>query len=57
MKAIAIKPLPNYKPDVTFQDGVTGEIDLKELVQKGIFEVLQDDAVFSQVKFNQSAVF
>ncbi len=57
MKVVSILPLPNYILNVSFEDGVSGILDLKSFVQKGVFSVLQDEALFNQVKFNQSAIF
>jgi len=48
MKAIKVKPLPGYKIDVSFEDGVHGIINLTELVQIGIFQELQSEILFSK---------
>jgi hypothetical protein len=57
MKVVSVLPLPNYQLEVSFEDGVFGIISLKTFLQNGIFSVLQDEALFKQVKFNQSAIF
>lgn len=57
MKVVNVLPLPNYKLKVSFEDGVSGIINLETFLQKGIFAVLQDETLFNQVKFNQSAIF
>ena len=49
MKVISVKPLPKYRILVLFEDGVTGEIDLNELVGNGIFADLKDENLFSKV--------
>jgi len=49
MKVIKVEGLPLYKVNVLFDDGVGGNIDLKELTQKGIFKVLNDEALFKKV--------
>jgi Protein of unknown function (DUF2442) len=33
-----VKPLPNYKIYLNFEDGVEGEVSLKHLVNKGVFK-------------------
>jgi hypothetical protein len=44
-------PLPDYHLQVTFEDGVTGIIDLRQLVSfTGVFEPLKDHRVFEQVR-------
>lgn len=48
MKAIEIKALDNHKLFVLFDDRVSGEIDLKKLVSKGIFRVLKDQILFAK---------
>lgn len=57
MKAVEVFALPEYKLQVRFEDEVAGIIDLKPLVQKGIFTVLQNERLFAEVKFNQLAIF
>lgn len=49
MKVISVKALPKYRILVLFEDGVTGEIDLNELVGIGIFAELKDENLFSKV--------
>lgn len=57
MKVISLIPLLKYQLQITFDDGISGIVDLNGLMQKGIFKKLQDEALFNQVKFNQSAIF
>ncbi len=57
MKVISAILLPPYKLQVSFEDGVTGVINLEALVQKGVFTVLKDEQFFNQVKYNKSAIF
>lgn len=57
MKAVSVIPLPQYKLQVAFEDGVSGEVDLKDLVQSPVFSRLRDEQRFNQVSFNQSAIF
>jgi hypothetical protein len=37
MKATDVKAIAEYKIKVTFDNGVSGVVDLNDLVQKGIF--------------------
>lgn len=57
MKAVSVIPLSQYKLQVTFDDGVSGEVDLKDLLQSTVFSTLKDEQLFNQVKFDQSAIF
>ncbi len=57
MRAISVIPLPEYQLQVTFDDGVCGVVDLKDLVQTTVFSVLKDEQRFDQVSFDQSAIF
>ena len=57
MKAISVIPLPKYQLQVTFEVGVSGVVDLKDLLHTAIFASLKDEQVFNQVSFGQSAIF
>ena len=57
MKAISVIPLPKYQLQVTFDDGVCGVVDLKDLLQTTVFSTLKDEQLFNRVSFNQSAIF
>ncbi len=57
MKAISVIPLPEYQLQVTFDDGVSGVVDLKDLLQTTVFSVLKDEQRFNEVGFDQSAIF
>ncbi len=49
-KVKSVTPLPNLKIDVTFQDGVTGVIDIgKSLKLIGVLEPLKDPEFFALV--------
>lgn len=43
MKAVSVIPLPEYKLQVNFDDGVNGLVDLKDLVQTPVFNSLKDE--------------
>jgi len=49
MKVQEVKYLTDYTISVKFADGVTGTIQLNDLVEKGIFKVLQDKVTFAKV--------
>jgi hypothetical protein len=43
------QPLPGYRLHVRFDDGIEGEIDLSDLVGKGVFASWNDPAEFRKV--------
>lgn len=48
-----VKVLSGYKLHLTFDDGISGDVDISKLVPfKGIFERLKDKKFFSEVKVN-----
>lgn len=49
MKIESVKHVGGYVLSVTFHDGVTGTIDLSDLVRVGVFKTLQDQGLFSKV--------
>ncbi|MES2427382.1 MAG: DUF2442 domain-containing protein [Bacteroidota bacterium] len=49
MKAVSVNALPEYKIQVTFDDGVSGVIDLKDFIGKGIFSELLKTELFNKV--------
>lgn len=49
-KIIACKPMPNYRVWMRFDDGLEGELDLSDLVGKGVFEAWKSVDFFNQVK-------
>ena len=52
MKVQEVKYLSDYTISIKFEDGVLGTIQLNDLVQKGIFKVLQDKSEFAKVYTN-----
>lgn len=48
MKAINVSVLPGYKLQVTFDDGVSGIINLKDFIGTGIFSALKDEDLFNK---------
>jgi len=49
-KVISVKILQNYQADLTFDDGVSGVVDLSHLVGKGVFEAWRDSGAFEQAR-------
>ena len=49
MKVSNVKYIGNYEVSITFEDGVSGIIDLSDLVNQGIFKVLRDKAKFAEL--------
>ena len=52
MKVQEVKYLSDYTISIKFEDGVSGTIQLNDLVDKGIFKVLQDKNQFAKVYKN-----
>jgi len=52
MKVQEVKYISDYIISIKFDDGVNGTIELNDLVQKGIFKVLQDKNQFAKVYKN-----
>ena len=52
MKVQEVKYLSDYTVNIIFEDGVSGTIQLNDLVEKGIFKVLQDKSEFAKVYTN-----
>jgi hypothetical protein len=48
-RIVSARPLPGYRLDLRFEDGVEGEVDLAHLVGKGVFAKWQDPAEFQRV--------
>jgi hypothetical protein len=51
-KIIACKSQPNYCVWIRFDDGLEGEVDLSDLVGKGVFEAWKSIDFFNQVRVN-----
>lgn len=52
-----VRHLADYRLELSFTDGTTGELNFKERVvgQGGVFKLLEDIAFFSQVKVDPEA--
>jgi hypothetical protein len=49
IRPVNITALPGYKIRVDYADGVTGVVDLADLVGRGVFTPLRDEAFFKKV--------
>ncbi len=48
-RLVNVKPLPRYRLRLRFEDGADGEVDLGDLVGKGVFAAWEDPKVFEEV--------
>ncbi|PIS01329.1 MAG: DUF2442 domain-containing protein [Chlamydiae bacterium CG10_big_fil_rev_8_21_14_0_10_35_9] len=48
-KIVSCEPRPNYRVWIRFDDGLEGEVDLSDLVGKGVFEAWESVEFFNQV--------
>ena len=53
-KITAVKALKDYRLDLRFDDGVTGTVDLSDLVGQGVFASWCDTKVFDSVRIGSS---
>jgi hypothetical protein len=50
---IAVQPLGEHRLRLKFDDGVEGEVDLGKILRfRGVFESLQNETAFQQVRVN-----
>lgn len=49
-KIVSAKPLDEYKIEITFDDGYSKIVNLKEKIRKGISRDLENQEVFKSVK-------
>lgn len=52
----SVKPLPNYKLLLTFENDETRLFDMNPYLDKGIFKELRDSSLFNTVKVNFDSV-
>lgn len=45
-----VRPLPNHKVYITFENGIEKECDLSPFLEYGAFRELKEDALFNQVR-------
>ena len=53
-KLVDVKPLPDYRLSLQYEDGSTGIVDLSHLVSKGVFKLWNDPAEFQRVAIGGS---
>ena len=53
---IQVKPLGHLRLAIWFQDGLSGEVELRESHLYGVFEALKDPEIFQQVHCDQGFV-
>jgi Protein of unknown function (DUF2442) len=56
---VYVRAVPEYRLEVRFADGTSGEVDVSKLIfgqMPGVFEVLRDPTVFEQVGIELGAV-
>lgn len=46
---VEVEPRSGYRVWIRFEDGVEGEVDLSDLVGKGVFEAWEDESEFEKV--------
>jgi len=56
MKIAEVAYIKDYTIHIKFEDGISGSIQLNDLVQKGIFQELKDKSKFAKVFTNGYSV-
>lgn len=56
MKVVSVNPLEGYRLHVVFEDGVSGTIELKDFISRGIFSVLKDEQLFGKAYATDYAI-
>lgn len=51
-RIVAVQPLAQYRVRIRFSDGIEGEVDLSDLVGKGVFAPWNDPAKFAKVSID-----
>lgn len=54
-RIIECRPMPNYILWIKFSDGVNGEVDLSDLVGKGVFKLWNNREEFDKVVIDSEA--
>lgn len=54
MKVVNVHVLPGYRMELTFDDGVSGIVDLSYLAGKGVFSLWRDRRAFESVRIGSS---
>jgi hypothetical protein len=53
-KILKVKALQGYRLELEFDDGVSGTVDLSDLVGKGVFGLWSDRSTFERVRIGPS---
>jgi hypothetical protein len=48
----AVQPLPGFRIQLRYDDGVEGVVDLSDLAGRGVFEAWNDSAFFESVRLS-----
>ena len=51
-RIVAVQPLAQYRVWIRFSDDIEGEVDLSDLVGKGVFALWNDPAQFAKVSID-----
>ena len=54
VKLVEVKPKPNYRLWLRYEDGAEGELDLSDLVGQGVFSCWNDPKNFEGVYIGES---
>lgn len=49
VKLLRVTPQAGYKLHLEYDDGTVGDVDVSDLIGKGVFKALSDTAVFESV--------
>ena len=49
-KPLEVKPLPNFRLWLRYDDGVSGEVDLSNLAGRGVFKAWEQEEFFKGVR-------
>ena len=53
-KPVHVKPLPDFRLYLRYEDGIEGEVDLSHLAGKGVFALWNDPGAFEKVSIGPS---
>ena len=56
-RIISARPLPGYRLELRFEDGMEGQVDLSPLVGKGVFAAWKDPAEFQRVFIDPESLY
>ena len=51
-RIVAVQPVAQYRVWIRFSDGMEGEVDLSDLVGKGVFALWHEPAQFARVSID-----